>query len=933
MAVGRPTKDESDENQTSDSPVSSMSNSLNDPSEAETNRNRNETRTPEEGPETQSQSDEAVKNGLSNGVRRMSLKARGSLSKIERAILERATSKHEHDIDDTLKHTVLTHTKLNVVQKKDFSVEVRAHRDVSSFMNESEVLLDIHETDLEPIVDRLLDVMVGPPFGNNEVVKSPSGDSANDTNNGATNLTVASAASPRKTSRQHETVSRGELKSVIFSDENNRTFSETIQAVYSDGNAHYDWEQTWLCGAITVPTLNDRHVGIARLKHPANLGPKAEEVQFVILVLCPSEIKMTKTALETGRTFSTLFADITLRHDLLEADTVPAFKEIIRKSSEDFADLQNRAAEMVPGGYSTQASKESSDSKAQIVGSDSSSGGSGEGDDMKWYQMGRGIMQDLRNRIPYYLDDYKDGIVGKNTIQKTVATTLFLYFSVILPAVALGVLNAKNTNNQISVQQVMVGQTIGALVFSVFAGQPLVVVMTTAPLALFISVIFKIASDFEIDFLAFYAAIGLWNSFFLCLYSIFNMSILMKFSSRSTEEIFSNFITLAFITDSSKNMVKTFKKHYWDEECQNGGGATPGGDAAEAHPVVTALTNLTSQVSDSMMGHEGGDEDHCLKEVSFMSLILMLGTLWLGVTLFNFTKTPFLNKGKREFLSDYALPVAVVVFSVIGSVLFSGVKVKTFPYGDPPEGGIFKLVNFSSLPATAVIGAAGLGFSLSLLFFMDQNISAAMVNSPDNKLVKGNAYHWDLLVIALINGFLCIFGLPFMHAVLPHSPLHVKCMADTEERVEGGYVRSIVVRVRETRLTNLFSNILIGLSMLFLKYVLDYIPTPVLDGLFLYLAVTALYGNQMFERITLFFTEQSAYPPNHYIRRVPQRYVHTFTLLQIGKLAVLCVFGFTPIPYMKMIFPVVILLFLPVRHLLIPMVIQKKYLDVLDGEA
>ena len=69
--------------------------------------------------------------------------------------------------------------------------------------------------------------------------------------------------------------------------------------------------------------------------------------------------------------------------------------------------------------------------------------------------------------------------------------------------------------------------------------------------------------------------------------------------------------------------------------------------------------------------------------------------------------------------------------------------------------------------------------------------------------------------------------------------------------------------------------------MLFLKYVLDYIPTPVLDGLFLYLAVTALYGNQMFERITLFFTEQSAYPPNHYIRRVPQRYVHTFTLLQV----------------------------------------------------
>merc|ERR1712241_611094 len=102
--------------------------------------------------------------------------------------------------------------------------------------------------------------------------------------------------------------------------------------------------------------------------------------------------------------------------------------------------------------------------------------------------MGRGIMQDLRNRIPYYLDDYEDGIVGKNTIQKTVATTLFLYFSVILPAVALGVLNDYNTKGAISVYQVMVGQTFGAIIFAILSGQPLVVVMTTAPLALFIKI-------------------------------------------------------------------------------------------------------------------------------------------------------------------------------------------------------------------------------------------------------------------------------------------------------------------------------------------------------------------------------------------------------------------------------------------------------------
>lgn len=65
-----------------------------------------------------------------------------------------------------------------------------------------------------------------------------------------------------------------------------------------------------------------------------------------------------------------------------------------------------------------------------------------------------------------------------------------------------------------------------------------------------------------------------------------------------------------------------------------------------------------------------------------------------------------------------------------------------------------------------------------------------------------------------------------------------------------------VVYVRETRLTGIISHIMIGLSLLLLPYPMSYIPRPVLDGLFLYIAITALFGNQMFDRIMLFFTEQ-----------------------------------------------------------------------------
>ena len=65
-----------------------------------------------------------------------------------------------------------------------------------------------------------------------------------------------------------------------------------------------------------------------------------------------------------------------------------------------------------------------------------------------------------------------------------------------------------------------------------------------------------------------------------------------------------------------------------------------------------------------------------------------------------------------------------------------------------------------------------------------------------------------------------------------------------------------IVKVRETRLTGLLSSILIALSLLMLPTPLKLVPTPVLDGLFLFMAITALDGNQMFERALLLITEQ-----------------------------------------------------------------------------
>jgi sodium borate transporter 11 len=91
---------------------------------------------------------------------------------------------------------------------------------------------------------------------------------------------------------------------------------------------------------------------------------------------------------------------------------------------------------------------------------------------------------------------------------------------------------------------------------------------------------------------------------------------------------------------------------------------------------------------------------------------------------------PYLQAGKREALADYSLPVAVITLSFVGSYLFQDVTVERFRYDDK---NVFMVAPLERLSWLAVLGAMGMGFSLSLLFFMDQNITSAMVNNPCNK--------------------------------------------------------------------------------------------------------------------------------------------------------------------------------------------------------
>lgn len=143
----------------------------------------------------------------------------------------------------------------------------------------------------------------------------------------------------------------------------------------------------------------------------------------------------------------------------------------------------------------------------------------------------------------------------------------------------------------------------------------------------------------------------------------------------------------------------------------------------------------------------------------------------------------------------------------------------------------------------------------------------------------------------------------------------------------SGDHREQIIHVRETRLSGLGIHVLIGLSLLALP-LLKLVPKPVLYGLFLYMGVVSISGNQFFERLNLWLTDPDLYPRTHYTRMVPRPVMHVFTLLQLTCLVVLWLVKASPA---GILFPVFIALLVPVR-LVAGRFFRSEDLKALDAE-
>lgn len=153
---------------------------------------------------------------------------------------------------------------------------------------------------------------------------------------------------------------------------------------------------------------------------------------------------------------------------------------------------------------------------------------------------------------------------------------------------------------------------------------------------------------------------------------------------------------------------------------------------------------------------------------------------------------------------------------------------------------------------------------------------------------------------------------------------HVQAMAERDEKGR-------IISVQQTRLTHLFIHLLV-LVAIFAMQAVRQIPVPVLYGVFLFMGIASLSGNQFFERILLLGMQPSLYPAQPHTNRktVSRRKLHLYTLLQLSLFVLLYVVK--AIKSIAIAFPLVIAACIPIRLFVLPRLFTAAELKALDGD-
>ena len=175
-------------------------------------------------------------------------------------------------------------------------------------------------------------------------------------------------------------------------------------------------------------------------------------------------------------------------------------------------------------------------------------------DGLQWTgRFAGGLIDDLKRRLPHYVDDFRQGIHTK-----VLGSTFFLYFACLANAIAFGALTGFMTDGQIGTTEMMVATAVGGVTFALLSGQPLTILGGTGPIVIYTALLYQTCNSMELEFLPVYAWVGVWSGILLMVLAVTDASALMRLFTRFTDEIFAALIAVIFIVEAGKDIAKGF---------------------------------------------------------------------------------------------------------------------------------------------------------------------------------------------------------------------------------------------------------------------------------------------------------------------------------------------------------------------------------------
>eukprot|EP00064_Thunnus_orientalis_P005681 superscaffoldBa00000568_g5695 len=552
-----------------------------------------------------------------------------------------------------------------------------------------------------------------------------------------------------------------------------------------------------------------------------------------------------------------------------------------------------------------------------------------------------GFILDIKRKAPHYLSDYTDAI----SLQ-CLASFLFLYCACMSPVITFGGLLGEATEGRVSAIESLFGASMTGIAYSLFAGQPLTILGSTGPVLVFEKILFKFCKDYGLSYLSLRACIGLWTAFFCLLLVATDASSLVCYITRFTEEAFAALICIIFIYEALEKLFH-LGVHYPINKNNNLQKLTqyscacveprdPSNETLqfwEERNITASQVNWTMlEVKECEMLHGEFEGSACgphgpyIPDVLFWCVVLFFSTVFMSAFLKEFKTSRYFPTKVRAIISDFAVFITILTMVLVDYVLGIPSPKLQVPNKFKPtrddRGWVINPVGPNPWWTTIITFIPAL--LCTILIFMDQQITAVIINRKEHKLKKGCGYHLDLFVVGVMLGVCSVMGLPWFVAATVLSISHVNSLKLESECSAPGEQPKFL-GIREQRFTGLMIFTLMGCSV-FMTSVLKFIPMPVLYGVFLYMGASSLRGIQFFDRLRLFGMPAKHQPDFIYLRHVPLRKVHLFTIVQLSCLILLWTIKTSKA---AIVFPMMVLALVFIRKLL-DFMFSKRELSWLD---